>query len=79
MPISTNNSILNSQLIYKGKKYYYMSVVFGFYRSVGKIDEKGNDFFFEGGVCVLEFLPELSGFFLGITSYACIVLLLCTA
>jgi len=38
-----------------------MSIVFGFYIPVGRIDEKENDIFFEGGGTVLNFLAELFG------------------
>ena len=38
-----------------------MSIVFGFYVPVGRIDEKENDIFFEGGGTVLNFLAELFG------------------
>ena len=38
-----------------------MSIVFGFYIPVGRIDEKGNDIFFEGGVTVLNFSAGLFG------------------
>ena len=48
-----------------------MSIVFGFYVPVGRIDEKGNDIYFEGGGTVLNFLAELFGVY---SSY----LFLCT-
>ena len=38
-----------------------MPTVFGFYVPVGRIDEKENDIFFEGGGTVLNFLAELFG------------------
>lgn len=38
-----------------------MSIVFGFYIPVGKIDEKENDIFFEGGGTVLNFSAGLFG------------------
>lgn len=38
-----------------------MSIVFGFYVPVGRIDEKGNDIYFEGGGTVLNFLAGLFG------------------
>ena len=36
-----------------------MPIVFGFYVPVGRIDEKGNDIFFEGGGTVLKFFSVL--------------------
>ena len=38
-----------------------MSIVFGFYVPVGRIDEKGNDIYFEGGGTVLNFFAGLFG------------------
>ena len=48
-----------------------MSIVFGFYVPVGRIDEKENDIFFEGGGTVLNFFVGLFGVY---SSY----LFLCT-
>jgi hypothetical protein len=38
-----------------------MSIVFGFYVPVGRIDEKENDIYFEGGGTVLNFFVGLFG------------------